>query len=540
MRHYLKQWAALGLAAIAGPLAPNAQVLPPPDAPEPVQLYVREFQIEGARAFSQAELNAVLAPFRDRTLEAHELEDARRAVTLHYISRGYINSGAVLPDQDPTNGVVRLRVTEGVLADVEVHGNRWLNDRLIHASIKRWSGPPLNLNDLREGLQLLRQNPNIERLNAELLPGPVPGESSLELRVQDRHPFRVAAVLHNHRPPSVGAEQIVIEAADLNLTGNSDALELAYGLANSGASDGWGFSGRDDLEARYSVPLGSRATTLAAHASRASTSIIEEPFDALDIESETVSYGVSLQQPLFETSRREFSISAGFDRRENESWLLSEPFDFAGTGSENGKTSVSVFRLSQEWIERGSSHVLALRSTFNFGIDAFNASDNGIPGDPNGRFFSWLGQAQYVQRLFDTQNRAIVRLAGQWTGERLLALEQMSVGGSHTVRGYRENQLVRDRALLATLEFRIPILFNKAGAGILELAPFTDFGGGWNTNDDQDPNTLGSSGLGLVFLPGKHVEAELFWGHAWREVDAPNDKNAQDYGLHFRLKVSAF
>ena len=129
---------------------------------------------------------------------------------------------------------------------------------------------------------------------------------------------------------------------------------------------------------------------------------------------------------------------------QNDTDLLGEPFNIS-PGAVDGRMVVSVLRLSQEWIDRGQNHVLALRSTFNFGLDVLDATDNGMPGDPNGKFFSWLGQAQYVHRLFNTQNQFILRVTGQWTDDQLLALEQISVGGAETVRGYRENQLVRDR-----------------------------------------------------------------------------------------------
>ena len=103
---------------------------------------------------------------------------------------------------------------------------------------------------------------------------------------------------------------------------------------------------------------------------------------------------------------------------------------------------------------------------------------------------------------FDSRGNRLTAVAppltGQYTGERLLALEQMAVGGVNTVRGYRENQLVRDRAVVASLEFRVPLLFNKAGAGILELAPFFDFGGGWDVHEDRHPETIASTGIGLT------------------------------------------
>jgi len=41
--------------------------------------------------------------------------------------------------------------------------------------------------------------------------------------------------------PASGAEEISATAADLNLTGHSDPLDVTYGIANAGADDGWGF-----------------------------------------------------------------------------------------------------------------------------------------------------------------------------------------------------------------------------------------------------------------------------------------------------------
>ena len=81
------------------------------------------------------------------------------------------------------------------------------------------------MNELKEGLQLLRQNPNVRQVNAELKPGAAPGEGVLDVRVADQQPFRVGLQADNHRPPSVGAEEISLLASDLNLTGHSDALQ---------------------------------------------------------------------------------------------------------------------------------------------------------------------------------------------------------------------------------------------------------------------------------------------------------------------------
>jgi len=534
----------LALGICSGPLL--AQVLPPPPVrpnpaemlPPATRLFVRGFQFQGQHAFSETELAKVTEPFANRELGSEEIEEARRAVSRYYISHGFINSGAIIPDQSPTDGIILMQIVEGGLSEIELHGNKWLRDRYVKSRLERWSAPPLNLLDLQQGLQLLRQNPNVKQLNAELKPGTAPGESRLDVQITDQQPFRLGIQVDNQRPPSVGAEEIWLVASDMNLTGFGDQLDFKYGIANAGA-DGMEFSGANNIEGSYLLPLTRYDTTLGLHGSRLNTSIIEQPFASLDIPSQTDSYGIVLRQPVYQTANREAAVSIGFDRRQNNTWLLGEPFNIS-PGAVNGEMVVSVLRFSQEWLQRGQNHVLALRSTFNFGLDVLGATDNGVPGDPNARFFSWLGQAQYVQRLFNTQNQLVLRLAGQYTDQPLLALEQISIGGFESVRGYLENQLVRDRGIVSSVEFRLPVLYNKAGAGIVQLAPFFDFGGAWDVDGSQSPSTIYSVGVGLLFSPGKHFSAQLYWGYRIRDVYIPDDSGLQGQGLDFRVNIMAF
>ncbi len=524
----------------------GAQVLPPPPIrpdqgqtlPTETPLFVRGYRFEGNTAFTDIELSKVTGAFTNRALTSGDIEQVRRLVTLHYVNHGYVNSGAVIPDQEPANGIITIRIVEGVLSGIELHGNKWLRDSFIKGRMRRWSSAPLNLNELQEGLQLLRQNPNVRQINAELKPGTAPGQSLLDARVVDQQPFRFGIQIDNQRAPSVGAEQISLLASDLNLTGHSDPLEVRYGIANSGAN-GFEMSGADNMEGSYLLPFNRFGTTLGLHASRLNTAIVEETFIPLDITSVTKSYGVALRQPVFQTANQEAGIAIGFDHRQNDTWLLGEPFNIS-PGAVQGEMVVSALRLSQDWLQRGQDNVLALRSTFNIGINAYDATDNRISGDPNSQFFSWLGQAQYVQRLFNTQNQLVLRLAGQWTDDPLLAIEQFSIGGLETVRGYRENQLVRDRSIVSSMEFRLPVFFDKSGAGIVHLAPFFDFGGGWDLRDSPSPTTIYSTGLGLLVAPNRHVSAQLYWGYRLRHVEKPPDKDPQDLGLHFKIIFQAF
>ncbi|MGA2139572.1 MAG: ShlB/FhaC/HecB family hemolysin secretion/activation protein [Verrucomicrobiia bacterium] len=546
MKSSARRLVVLGLALVSITRARAQEFVAPPLRLAPPgrtlgassRIFVREFRFEGNTRFSGRELAKVVAPYTGRELSAEELEDARRDVTLYYVTHGYINSGAVLPEQDAQDGTVVLRIIEGQLTGITLTGNRWLRSSYVTDRLQKRVGSPLNVDRLRDGLQLLRDNPNVEQVNAELRPGALPGESYLNLRLREQQPFRIGVQVDNERPPSVGSEEVLLLATDRNLTGHSDPLDLTYGIAEGG-SDRWKASGSDNIGGSYSIPFTGHDTTFRIYGNRNDFAIIEAAFvtNNVDVTSESYRAGASLRQPLYQTAHQELAIALTFERRSSETFIDGKPADIS-PGSINGREEISALRFSQEWMGRDQDQVLALRSTMSWGVHAFNITDNGTNRDA--RFFSWQGQTQYVRRLLNTPNQLIVRLQGQWTDDKLLSLEQFSLGGAESVRGYRENELLLDRGLEGTVEFRLPVLLNGAGESLVQFAPFFDFGGGSDVGEPTPhPTTISSAGIGLLLTPNKHVNAQLYWGHPFANLnDVHNDP--QDLGLHFKVSVETF
>ena len=121
------------------------------------------------------------------------------------------------------------------------------------------------------------------------------------------------------------------------------------------------------------------------------------------------------------------------------------------------------------------------------------------------------------------------------------SLEQFSVGGHDSVRGYREHQIVRDNGLATSLELRLPVWRRPDGRSIVQLASFADIGHGWDDSarDRSDAETLASLGLGLRFFPWDRVWGEIYWGGRLKSVPNPHD-DLQDEGVYFRLSVTGF
>ena len=215
---------------------------------------MREIRLTGSTVFSAEELAVVTAPYQNRELAAEDLEALRIALTLLYINRGYVNSGAVLPDQTITDGVVTFRIIEGELTRIELEGNRWFRSSYFEKRFTLSAGPPLNVNFLQQRLQLLLEDPRIQRINAELKPGLRAGEGILDVRVEERTPYKLFLEYNNYQSPSVGENRGLVTLEHENLTGNGDIVRAQYGRSN----------GLDPLiDFKYSLPFTAYDTTLS-------------------------------------------------------------------------------------------------------------------------------------------------------------------------------------------------------------------------------------------------------------------------------------
>jgi hemolysin activation/secretion protein len=500
------------------------------------RVFVREFRLTGNSVFSDQELAAVLEPYAGRALATEELLDARDAVTRLYIERGYVSSGAVIPDQEVVGGVIEIRIVEGTLGEITVNGLKTLQPSFVEERIRLGGGPPLNVNQLRERIQLLLNDPAIDRVNARLGPGRQLGEAYLEVDVEEAPPYRTDLIISNDRPPSIGAEGAEMIVTFGNLLGRSDPLRV--GLEKS--------SGLTDVEANYSVPVTADDLRLFAAGEVANSEVVEEPFNDIDVESDFASIEVGTSSPLWRRVDEELVVGASLEYEQSTTFLLGRRFSFS-PGVQDGRSKVTALRLAQQWQRRGIDQVIAIRSTKSIGLPILDATEN--PGNlPDGRFFAWLGQGQYVRRLNEADWQLALRGDLQLTPDPLLPIEQIEIGGLETVRGYRTNQLVTDNGWVVSAEVRIPLgrlrlpyLSPGVDDGLVQIVPFVDAGGGWNNNfPDPDSNVLYSIGTGLRWQLNERVSASLDYGYPFVNVDDPDDKDIQDYGLFFEIHAALY
>jgi hemolysin activation/secretion protein len=532
-----------------GPAQRPQFTLPPLALPESPSLSagpritVHEFRVTGSTVFSREELSRLTDPYSGRPLGSEELEQLRQRLTRLYVDAGYMNSGAVLPDQDVREGVIEYSIVEGRLSEVRVEGNRWFRDAYLQTRILRGAHTPLRLADLEQELQLLQQDPRIRRVDAELLPGQRPGEARLRAGIEEEVPFAASLELSNHDSPSVGNRRAQLDLAHRNLSGWGDTLHAML-VGNQGL---W------DAEVGYEIPVTRWDTTLGGWFRQGSSDVIEDSFEALGIASEARTIGVELRQPVYRTLSNELELALVAEMRESESFLNGdERFPFE-EGTEDGRVELSVVRARVDWVHRDLDQVLALRFQLSAGLDVLGATQDDCAYDTNGvcttenrdeipdaRFAAWLGQFQWVRR-FDRflGSQLVFRTDLQLAFDPLFSLEQFALGGHLTVRGYRENQLVRDNGLASSLELRIPLWGDARTALELQLVPFADIGRSWNTERPEPGlRTLASLGVGIRASRTERLHLEIYWAEGLQDVDEPEDHDIQDDGVHFAIVAS--
>lgn len=550
-------------------------VLPKPDKGKEHFLSTRStvkvsrFRFEGNTVFSYAQLLQIV---RKTLADLHkpwpanseialdDLETCRLALSQFYVDNNFINSGAILPDQNADTGVITFRIIEGRLSDVSVNfGGKdgkstnfhLLRKQYVIDRIKYAAGPPLNIMRLKEELEILRLDPNIKSINAELLPGASAGEGRLDLQVKENNPFQLGLQFSNRRPPSVGSTALDVLVSDSDLTGHGDLLSVRYDVLNGPIQD-LRLAGAKDFSIDYTIPITPADTTLNFNFTRTDTVVLDTTFQALNIDSESDSESITLRQPLYRkptadpsTPGHMGSPSVEFDvfitgaLRDNHTTLLGQPFSFS-PGDHNGTEHVTALRFGQELIVRNDRNALSARSTFSLGVPWFDSTQN-APGIADGDFFDWLGQVQYVHLIVigKTDVQLVLRGSAQLSDRSLLTLEQFALGGVETVRGYPENDLVRDQGVAGTVEFHIPLL-HKSGADIITLVPFFDGGYGWDRKHTSGVSeALAAPGLGLQFNPDRHFSAQFYYGSALIN-HAKGSRDVENQGLHFNILVLLF
>jgi hemolysin activation/secretion protein len=425
---------------------------------------------------------------------------------------------------------------------------------------------PVNLVELEDYIRLLSLDPRFERdevfsilssppfTDSPNPEAPPSGESWLEVQVREI-PWELSLGFNNYSPPSLGelgfdwgvvyngtygdsllryGERFYAGGRFNPFVNTSTAFNLLPSDTEFGndASTSWLLG--------YSLPTGRDVGEIDLQASWERKDVVEGNFRSIGFRSEIDRYGVSYRHPLERSFRREIALVFGMALEESRTFISkTRPFPVGQGPSDLGVSRTTVLSFAQEYIGRGDRNIFLVRSQFNLGTGLFDATSN-PPPIPDGSFFSWFGQAQWLGRISENHTLA-ARAITQLTGDSLLPANQFVMGGAQSVRGYPQNIRAGDSGLVMSFEDRINVFIDGEHDWLdLQLIPFVDAGVVWasgrNPNLVASDNVIASTGISLQanFLENKNLRVRIDYGIPL--INLPQTGNSlQDNGLFFGI-----
>jgi hemolysin activation/secretion protein len=487
--------------------APAAAPTPAPVQPAAQQQFdVLEYRVLGNTVLAARDIERLLYPLLGPAKTLTDVEAARTALEKLYHDNGFATVYVDIPPQNVTEGVVRLRATEGRLERADIGGARYFSERELRVQLPAaTTGSVLKIPDLQRQLGEVNKQTADRQVVPILKAGSAPGTVDLALQVHDELPLHGSLELNNQATIDTRPLRAIAALSYDDLWGRLDKIAFQYQATPQ--------------------QLGQVRVIAANYVVHKADSGLQPSFlyissnsnvatvGALGILGKGEIYGAQLAYFVNPESSGVQTVTLGVDYKH-----------FRNTINQNAVTTldtpISYVNLSLAYA--GGWRSERLFTAVSFSADAGpRAIANNPTAFANDRFkarsnyFYVRGDASTYVKL-PADFTVHLRLAGQEAVEPVIANENFSIAGSDGVRGYLESEELGDSALKGTVQLQSPGLhwhdrqlgdaFVFYDAGRTEV--ISALAG------QLSHTNLHSWGGGFDILPGQKVTASVTYARA--------------------------
>ena len=452
------------------------------------------------QALVDARFRALAGDAPEAALTFAQLQDVAAAVTRAYREAGFLVATAYVPAQTiGEDGVVTLEALEGRLGRVLVEGNRRVRSSAIAAPARRLEGRSLHREEVDTALLSMRELPGVDT-SVVLQPGEAPGETDMRVTAtEEARPYSVSLATSNHGSPMTGRYRAQVGLAWRNALGLGDVFSASY-------AHGFSPEQSSAVSVGMQVPLQAvDGLSMVASYLRSEMEVAGGPFASLGLSGPTTNAQLGLDWTFRHRPRLLVSGTLRLARERSRLQALGftlsdQAFDVVDAGfvlRHAARRSRGV-NLVQANVRRALS-------------DRSRGSDLVTPARESDWTLARLALAR-MQFLTPSQ-RLFARFYGQYTGDVLVPMKQIALGGPDSVRSLPVSDALGDRGYQATLEYQVdapgfadmPSPFGARRWGdLLRLQLFTDHGRAWSAAGGASHRYTGA-GAGLrLHLPHLH------------------------------------
>ncbi len=451
-------------------------------------------EVEGNTKLSTSDIKKIMDIPNGQVLNTKKVNEGARKIESEYSKNGYIlarvNDIRLLPD-----GNLAILINEGVVEAFKINGNTKTKDYVITREMKLKKGGPFNAKAARRSMQRIYNLGYFEDVNIKLNPGQEPNTVVVEISVVEMSTgsFGIGAGYSD-------ADGILgmISIGDKNFRGTGDKVNAR-----------WEFGGTDEYSKNYELSyvrpwIDKKETTMGITVYNMTNEYVDYNRDS----DEIARYYKKRNGQEISFSRvtdNEFITNAVVLKNRDDSYVKPvsgyanqyfEGYDRDGTQQ---SADVIAARLKENFgLTRSVTFSRTLDSRDNIYDPREGKRNNysvevaSFGGDFNFQKYSVDYRYYYRQGV---NNVIAVNIGlGLANGDMPLS-QRFSIGGSETLRGYRDDLFKGNSMLRGSVEYRVPLV--KKVQGVV----FTDAGYAWSKDYDESNFDLGlmkySAGIGL-------------------------------------------
>ena len=491
---------------------------------------INDIELKGADSLPASDRERLLKPYIGQCLGVTQLNELLKAITDYYLGKGRVTSRAYLPQQDLSSGHLQVLVVEGKLEALRSAEGSTVTERELAMAFPGKVGEALNLREIEQLVDQLNRLPS-KQAQMELTPGKQVGGSDVVVKNTAQKPWRASLSRNNDGQKSTGEQQWGAGLEWDSPLGLGDQLMLRGG--HDAISDHQKTSKNTMLY--YNVPWGWWNFSYTYSESDYRTYGVTDDYKYKQ-NGDNQNHQLRAERVIHRDDVSKTSVNVGLAHLRTNNYVLDV------------RTAPSSNRLSE--LQLGVNHGRRIGNAFvnvdlgmqsGIGLLDAQSQDERDPyggRQPNSRYRKYTATVSYLQpfSLWGESFSFSSLATGQRSEDILFSPQRMSLGGSASVRGFKDQLLTGDSGGYWRNEVRWarPVTLDWMRPAFAEYGASVGYDQGVISNDRYNDNVHGrvSSNSLELFARGKNVSTSVTFAHS---LERPGVVTEREAPIYFRM-----
>ena len=491
---------------------------------------IKDIELKGADSLPASDRERLLKPYIGQCLGVTQLNELLKAITDYYLGKGRVTSRAYLPQQDLSSGHLQVLVVEGKLEALRSAEGSTVTERELAMAFPGKVGEALNLREIEQLVDQLNRLPS-KQAQMELTPGKQVGGSDVVVKNTAQKPWRASLSRNNDGQKSTGEQQWGAGLEWDSPLGLGDQLMLRGG--HDAISDHQKTSKNTMLY--YNVPWGWWNFSYTYSESDYRTYGVTDDYKYKQ-NGDNQNHQLRAERVIHRDDVSKTSVNVGLAHLRTNNYVLDV------------RTAPSSNRLSE--LQLGVNHGRRIGNAFvnvdlgmqsGIGLLDAQSQDERDPyggRQPNSRYRKYTATVSYLQpfSLWGESFSFSSLATGQRSEDILFSPQRLSLGGSASVRGFKDQLLTGDSGGYWRNEVRWarPVTLDWMRPAFAEYGASVGYDQGVISNDRYNDNVHGrvSSNSLELFARGKNVSTSVTFAHS---LERPGVVTEREAPIYFRM-----